>query len=115
MHLMIKGILVFFAGAVLALGLLFVISGGNKQLSQQNPGESFVKSFSNEQVRRETAERMVETMTNFVEEKVAGAIEENPIIQPVKQTKEDVQKAIDSITSLPSQQREVICKQICQP
>lgn len=62
---------------------------------------------------RETSDQATQTVAQSVTARVLGAIVENPALAPFFQTKKEVETTINSVMSLPEEQRSAICKQIC--
>lgn len=112
MHLILKGLLVFIAGILFTLGIVYVLGGNTPFFGSAESGE--VKAFSIEQEIDARREGFVGAVVDFVSKKVVPAVDESAVVSPVKQTTQDVQKAIESVTSLPDQQRAAICKQVCE-
>lgn len=51
----------------------------------------------------------------FIKEKVIPAITDSPILAPLLKTTKEVNATVETIKSLPTDQREAVCKQVCGP
>lgn len=117
-HFLLKFIAVFVAGSVFAL-IVFQTVNNPKVLG------SFTKMFEkkaarvgNERVEyaRNTASGHVKgvSVEGSVQGWVEGLVTKNPAFAPLFKTSRDVQEAVDSVMSLPEEQRSSICRQVCQ-
>lgn len=108
-HLLFKTLLIFLAGAIFAF--LFtntdILSEKNIKEKGEVMGDQIQKGILQ---RKEKAKR---TATESLTDKILGAITENPILAPIFETKKEVENTINTVKSLPEEQREAICTQIC--
>ncbi len=117
-HFLIKLVAVFALGAVFAL-LVFQVAGNPQVLgSFTKMFEKKVARVGNERVEYAKAKAGGQVRGVSVEGSVQGIVEglfsKNSAFAPLFKTTRDVQQAVDSVISLPEEQRSSICRQICQ-
>lgn len=56
----------------------------------------------------------VDSARKAIVNKVLPAVAGNPILEPALETKKSVEETIETVMSLPREQKEAVCKQVCQ-
>lgn len=113
MHSLIKPVALFFAGLVSAF-LLIQFLQNPKILETLSDKEQLkgVESQVKEEVYKKE-EKAAKSVTQTILEKVLPAASENPIFAPVLEAKRDVEYTVGVVKSLPEDQKQAVCKQVC--
>lgn len=99
-------VIIFFAGAG---ALLFVAA---QTLFNKEP-----RMLPDKAVRGAIEEKggdFVDSARKAIVNKVLPAVTENPILEPVLETKKSVEDTVKAVKNLPGDQRDAICSQVCQ-
>lgn len=109
----LKPILIFIVGAFSALVVYNFVS---KSSPLNSKGKAVSKELGVSTAVPEAPDKKVgNVIVDTVFNKVLPAITQNPAIDPLIQTKQDIEKTVNAVTSLPQEQKEAICKQVCTP
>ncbi|MBI2268151.1 MAG: hypothetical protein HYU80_01740 [Candidatus Blackburnbacteria bacterium] len=106
-----KALLLLSAGALGALVLVKVLSPGstNPVLGQKVSISERVRSTVQKQEKDQ-----INSIKSRIVDKVLPAITENPILSPILRTSREVEEAVQTVRSLPDDQKNAICQQVCQ-
>lgn len=113
-HLFLKMALVFTLGAGIASAGAFLL-GNTDVISEKNVAKVVSGEASNilgKEIQKKEKDG-IGKITKNISDKILPAITENPIVQPFLQTKQDVSRAVESVTSLPDEQKKLLCEQVC--
>lgn len=116
-HFLLKPFLIFAAGILAAIVIIkFVDPSGAAVLGtkffEQNVKKNADTNLKNSQ--QEVGKTVDSLSANNLLEKVLSAVVENPALAPMFKTTREVEEAVNAVRSLPDEQRNSICKQICQ-
>lgn len=105
-------IILIFAGGALIVGGFFYFFGG--QPKANIIGSTKERIFSQETPHIQEPGPNPRSFIKPISDKVLPALTKNPIIEPLLQTKKEVEETVETVRSLPEEQKNAICKQICQ-
>lgn len=112
---LLKPILIFIVGAFSALVVYNFVSKSDpfnfNPKGKAVPKELGVSTTVPGAPDKKVGNVIVDTVFN----KVLPAITQNQAFDPLVQTKQDIEKTVNAVTSLPQEQKEAICKQVCTP
>lgn len=116
-HFLLKPFLIFAAGILFTIVVIkFVDPGSTAVLGtkflEQNVKKNADTNLKNSQ--QEVSKTVDGFSVNNLLEKVLSAVAENPALAPMFKTSREVEQAVNAVRSLPDDQRNSICKQICQ-
>lgn len=112
-HLLIKPLLIFLGGAAFSILAVQVVThinewtGKGVEKNGRMIGEQIESKIS------DTREGAKKTIIDSIKDKILPAIIESPVLAPIFRTKKEVEGTINSIKSLPEEQRNAVCRQIC--
>lgn len=112
-HLLLKPLLIFLGGAAFSIVAVQVVmhidewTGKGVEENGKVIGERIESRVSD---TREEAEK---TIVESIKDKILPAIIESPVLAPIFRTTKEVEGTINSIRSLPEEQRNAVCRQIC--
>lgn len=101
----LKIILIFSAGILVTLLAVSVFLQ-----KPQSKGKISVLGIQ-EEVQKQ--EGLLNRLTGDTFNSIASVVLENPVLAPFLEAKTDVEKAVNTVISLPEEQKSVLCKQIC--
>lgn len=110
---LLKAGLVFIGGAAAALLAIILITGSR---TAKITTDNISLDNLNEKVKGVVDAKEKSYLKSFNkiwENSAIPAITESPILAPILSTSKDVSEAVDSIKSLPADQKSAICTQIC--
>ena len=111
-HLLVKFGLFFVGGAAFTLVVVWIIPNTKTlPVLGEQAGEL------EQTVHTEAAKKSKEKTDSFTSSigNVLSSITESPILSPILKTKRDVETTVETVKSLPDEQRNAICSQICTP
>lgn len=111
-HVLLKPILIFVGGAAVALLITQVVAHPEtfEFLQKKSAGE--VEQHVKEEVYKKE-EKAAKSVAKTIIEKVLPAAQENPVLAPVFETKQEVEQTVETVKNLPEAQKNAICKQVC--
>lgn len=112
-HNVLTMLLVFAVGALVALGAAFIFLNPNNlkvlgDESDYTKTNDLLKSTVQDQ-----EEKQIKSFKKRLFENIIPAISGNPLLAPIVETKEEIEKTSETIKALPQDQRNAICKQVC--
>lgn len=112
-HLLLKPLLIFLGGATFSIIAVQILthldelSKGRVEESGRVIGEQIETKVE------ETREEAKKTVIEKLRDRVLPAITESPVLTPIFKTTKEVENTVNSIKSLPEEQRNAVCRQIC--
>ncbi|OGY11238.1 MAG: hypothetical protein A3H88_02190 [Candidatus Blackburnbacteria bacterium RIFCSPLOWO2_02_FULL_44_9] len=103
-------VLVIGAGGVLIFGDFFPTKNNNKVLNATTNVGSVNNLIKNKVDQKE--ETGIKKAKSIIDDIVENIIE-SPILAPIVNTQKEVKQTVDTVKSLPVDQRNAICTQIC--
>lgn len=117
-HFLLKPILVFVGGVIFALIIIQIVTNPGSLLflaDKLNLNENIQKNKAEVLSSQKEATEGVEGLSvNGLIEKVLPVITGNPALAPMFKTSREIEEAVNAIRSLPDEQRNSFCSQICQ-
>lgn len=112
-HLLLKPLLIFLGGAAFSVIAVQVVTHINEWTGKgiEEKGRVIGEQIESEiSGTRDSAEK---TIIDSIKDKILPAIIESPALAPIFRTTKEVEGTINSIKSLPEEQRNAVCRQIC--
>lgn len=112
-HLFLKPVLIFLGGTVFAV-IGIQAATHFDILKKFDIAQN--KTAVEEEIRtgtRKVADETAKAASETLKDKVLSAIAESPALAPIFNTTRQIEDTINSIKSLPDEQRNAVCRQIC--
>lgn len=117
-HFLLKPILIFITGVIFALIIIQIVANpgsllflADKLVQNENIQKNKAEVLSSQ---KEATERAEGLSVNSLIEKVLPIVTENSVLAPMFKTTREVEEAVNAVRSLPDEQRNSFCSQICQ-
>tara|TARA_Y100000310_G_C20667773_1_gene808562 strand:- start:2067 stop:2432 length:366 start_codon:yes stop_codon:yes gene_type:complete len=117
-HFLLKPVLIFLAGGIVAFAAIQFFNDPTSfaVLGEKFFGEDIQKEADSEIKKgQEQVDEAVNSLSvQSLLGKVLPALSENPALAPMIETTREVEEAVNAVMSLPDEQRNSICSQICE-
>lgn len=112
-HLLLKPFLIFLGGVVFSIVVVQIIAHFSQLTNGRFEDGGKIIGEQIEAKVKGTQEGAKSSIIDSITSRVLPAIAESPALAPIFNTTRQVENTINSIKSLPEEQRNAVCRQIC--
>lgn len=112
-HLLLKPLLIFLGGVVFSVVAIYIVTHFDQLLSGKVEESGGVIGKQIERKVEETREGAKKTVIEKLRDRILPAVTESPVLAPIFETTREIENTVNSIKSLPDEQRNAVCRQIC--
>ncbi|MBI2007522.1 MAG: hypothetical protein HYS83_02390 [Candidatus Blackburnbacteria bacterium] len=112
-HLFLKPLLIFVGGAIFSVIIVLIAANFNRLTNGKLEDGGKVIGEQIEAKVKSAQEGAESSIVDNIASRVLPVIAESPVLAPIFNTTRQVENTINSIKSLPDEQRNAVCRQIC--